>query len=153
MYEFAITAFNMAEKYRVPTFLTSEEAIGHLWEKTTIHETVDIVNRHKQPGAPPFGTDQQDGVPPMPCFGEGENLMVTGSTHDPLGFRKTDDPVVHENLVRRINHKILNHRDDIVQTESSYVDDADVLIVSYGFTARSVAFACEICVYICPKNA
>lgn len=141
MYDLTVSAFNMAEKYRVPVFLSSEEAVGHLWEKTTIRDRVEIYDRLKKAGAGPFGTDDEAGVPPMPCFGEGEDLMVTGSTHDAFGFRKTDDPEAHASLVNRINLKILNHRDDIVQTDSSYLDDAEILIVAYGFTARSAAFA------------
>jgi 2-oxoglutarate ferredoxin oxidoreductase subunit alpha len=66
---------------------------------------------------------------------------VTGSTHNEFGIRKADDPHAHARLVTRINNKILTNRDKIIQAESCYVDDADVVIVSYGFTARSSLFA------------
>jgi len=35
-YEMTIRAFNLAETYRVPVFLLTEEAIGHLREKIEI---------------------------------------------------------------------------------------------------------------------
>ncbi len=143
MYDFTIKSFNMAEKYRVPVFVSAEEAIGHLREKTTIYESVEILDRYKQPGGTPFGSDQIDGVPPMPSFGDGENLMVTGSTHDAHGFRKTVSSEIQAALVERLNLKILNHGNEIIETESVQTDDADVLVVAYGFTARSAIYAVD----------
>lgn len=77
----------------------------------------------------------------MPSFGEGERLLVTGSTHDDFGYRKTDDPEVHSKLVQRINQKILNHKKEIVEIEEYFLDEAEIAIVSYGFTARSSLYA------------
>jgi len=143
MYDQTIEAFNLAEQYRVPVFLMAEEAVGHLRERVDVGARVEVFNRIKKPGAPPFGTDQADGIPPMPAFGEGEKLLVTGSTHNEVGIRKTDDPGVHSRLVSRINNKILNNRKTIIQSESYGLDDAEVVVVSYGFTARSALFAMD----------
>ena len=143
MYDQTIDAFNLAEQYRVPVFVMGDEAIGHLRERIEVKATLTVFNREKKKGAPPFGTNQNDGVPPMPSFGEGEKLLVTGSTHNEIGIRKTDDPEVHSRLVNRINKKILNNRDKIIQTDSYHLEDAEVIVVSYGFTARSALFAIE----------
>ena len=143
MYDQTIDAFNLAEKYRVPVFVMGEEAIGHLRERMEVKPTIQIFDRAKKPGAPPFGTNQDDGIPPMPAFGEGERLLVTGSTHNEFGIRKTDDPEVHANLVARINNKILKHRESIIKTEPYYLDDAEIIVVAYGFTARSSLFAVD----------
>ncbi len=143
MYDQMITAFNFAEKYRVPVYLMGDEAVGHLRERIDIPEFVEVCDRIKKKGAAPFGTDEADGVPPMPSFGDGEKLLVTGSTHDDMGVRKTDDSAVQAKLVDRINNKILNNRKQIIQTESFWMDDADVLVVAYGFTARSALFAVD----------
>jgi 2-oxoglutarate ferredoxin oxidoreductase subunit alpha len=143
MYDFTIEAFNLAEQYRVPVFVMGEEAIGHLRERMEIGDEVTIYEREKRPGAPPFGTEAENGVPPMPAFGEGEKLLVTGSTHNEFGIRKTDDPEAHSRLITRINNKILLHRERIIQTESYYLDNAEVVVVSYGFTARSSLFAVQ----------
>ncbi len=141
MYDCSIQAFNLAERYRVPVIVSAEEAIGHLRERMTVPDKIHHENRAKQKGSAPFDTEAIDGVPPMPAFGEGENLMITGSTHDGMGFRKTEDPDCHQKLVKRINLKILNHRDLIVETESVFTDDAELLVLSYGFTARSSVYA------------
>ena len=143
MYDQSIEAFNLAEQYRVPVFVMGEEAVAHLRERMDVKPKVKVCDRVKRKGGTPFGTAEEDGVPPMPCFGEGEKLLVTGSTHNELGIRKTDDPEAHAKLVSRINKKILNHRETIAQTEARYLDDAKVVVISYGFTARSSLYAVE----------
>ena len=143
MYDQIIEAFNLAEQYRVPVFVMGEEAVAHLRERMDVKPKVNVCDRVKKKGGAPFGTEEEDGVPPMPCFGEGEKLLVTGSTHNELGIRKTDDPEAHAKLVSRINKKILNHMKSIVQTESRYIEDAKVVVISYGFTARSSLYAVE----------
>jgi len=76
----------------------------------------------------------------MPAFGEGERLLVTGSTHDEQGFRKTDAPDAHAKLVERINKKILNHRGLISGTEGFFLDDSEIFLITYGFSARTSLF-------------
>lgn len=137
MYDLTLRAFNLSERFRVPTMVMAEEAIGHLRETIAVPEKVEVVDRKKKQGAPPFGTEEEDLVPPMPAFGEGERLAVTGSTHDAYGYRKTDDPQVHAVLVERINRKILHNRRWIVETESYFTEDADLAVIAYGFTART----------------
>ncbi|MBW1721544.1 MAG: 2-oxoacid:acceptor oxidoreductase subunit alpha [Deltaproteobacteria bacterium] len=143
MYDLTIKAFNMAERYRVPVFLMGSEAMAHLREQVVISGKVEVFHREKKPGAPPFDTGEPDGVPPMPAFGEGENLLVTGSTHDGYGFRKSDDPGVHERLVSRLHRKIMDHRREIQEVEMFHCDEdnLDGAVVGYGFTARSALFA------------
>ncbi len=143
MYDQTIECFNLAEQYRVPVFLMGEQAIGHLRERMDVDPTLKVFDRVKKPGALPFGTDEDDGVPPMPAFGEGEDLLVTGSTHTGSGFRNTDSATAHSKLVRRINNKIMNNREKIIQTDQYYLDDAETVIVCYGFTARSSLFAVD----------
>jgi 2-oxoglutarate ferredoxin oxidoreductase subunit alpha len=137
MYDFTLHVFNLSERYRVPAFILAEEAVGHLRESISISAKLEVWDRKKEKGGSPFGTEGEDGVPPMPAFGEGERLLVTGSTHNELGFRKTDDPEAHAKLVERINNKILNHRVAIVETEDYFLEDSEIALVAYGFTART----------------
>ncbi|MCD5413043.1 MAG: 2-oxoacid:acceptor oxidoreductase subunit alpha [Dehalococcoidia bacterium] len=142
MYDQTINAFNLAERYRVPVILLAEQAVGHLRERMNVVEKIAIFNRRKEKGAAPFGAGD-DGVPPMPAFGEGEKLLVTGSSHDDYGLRKVADPLVQARLTARLHNKIVNNREEIIQHEDYYAEDADVIVIAYGFTARSSLFAVE----------
>lgn len=143
LYDQSINAFNLAEKYRVPVLIMAEAATAHLRERVNIPEEVELFDREKKPGAAPFGTEEDDGVPPMPSFGEGEKLLVTGSTHDAYGVRKTADPATQGKLTARLYNKIMNRKEEIIEYEGYYLEDADIAVVCYGFTARSALFAVE----------
>lgn len=137
MYDLTIKAFNLAEAYRVPVFLLADEGVGHLRENFQVDPDIEIWNRPKAPGMPPFHTNDEDMVPPMPAFAEGEKLLVTSSTHDEWGYRKTQVSEIHERLVSRLVNKIRKNADKICQWESYYADDVDYLVVAYGFSARA----------------
>jgi len=143
LYDQTINAFNLAERYRVPVLIMAEAATAHLRERINIPEEVKLFDRHKKPGAAPFGTEEDDGVPPMPSFGEGERLLVTGSTHDAYGVRKTADPATQGKLAARLYNKIMNRKEEIIEYESYYLEAADIAVVCYGFAARSALFAVE----------
>lgn len=137
MFDLTVEAFNLAERLRVPAFLLAEEAIGHLRESVEVPAEVGLYDRDYTPGAPPFGTPEPDGVPSMPAFGMGEALMVTGSTHDEQGFRKTEGPAFHSGLVNRLSAKVLSRVEDICRYEAYHLEDAKLVVVAYGFTARA----------------
>jgi 2-oxoglutarate ferredoxin oxidoreductase subunit alpha len=137
MYDLAIRAFNLSERFRVPVIILGDEAVGHLRESLEIKGELTVYDRDKSPGQPPFDTPEEDGVPPMPSLGEGESIIVTGSTHDGFGFKKTGKGEVHEKLVRRLSNKIINRADQIWDIDSHYLDDAEVVVISYGIVARS----------------
>ena len=141
MYDLTIRAFNLSERFRVPVILLGDAIVGHLRESFHVEETVELFDRVRVPGAPPFGTEEEDGVPPMPAFGQGERLLITGSTHNEFGIRKTADPEVQQRLVRRLSRKIVAHLDEITDYELYYEDDAQRMVIAYGSTARSALWA------------
>ena len=143
MYELTVQAFNLAETYRVPVFIMSDAAIAHLRETCTVPgmDELAVLDRRKSPGGPHFGTDDPRGVPPMASFGEGEALLITGSTHDEFGYRKTQDPNIQKKLTTRLNEKILRNADKIAQMEEYLTGDADTVVVAYGIAARAALAA------------
>lgn len=144
MFSLTVEAFNVAERLRVPAFLLAEEAVGHLLERLDLPRDVKVYERDYVSGAPPFDTPEDDGVPSMPRFGQGENLLVTGSTHDGLGYRKVEDPVAQERLVRRLNRKILARTGELCVHEAYHLEGARLVVVAYGFTARSALRAVRV---------
>lgn len=146
MYDLTIRAFNLSEQYRAPVIVLSDECVTHMYEVMKVPEKVEIINRKrpKDPSEPIFGGVGEAGVPPMPRVGDGFNVLVTGSTHNEFGIRKTADPEVHRKLVSRLINKIRKNRDKIVETETYNLDNCDVGFVSYGCTSRSVYDVIEL---------
>ena len=72
----------------------------------------------------------------MDRFGDVYHTHITGLTHDWHAYPVTDSSEVHEQLVTRFYEKIADNRNDIVITEEQYTEDAEVLVVSYGISAR-----------------
>jgi 2-oxoglutarate ferredoxin oxidoreductase subunit alpha len=140
-YDLTIRAFNLAEKYRMPVTLLSDEIIGHLTEKIEIPDPsiIEIIERKKPTDTPenylPYKMDDSD-IPAMANFGEGYRYHVTGLAHDETGF-PTNDPEKIRAQMLRLNRKIQRFRDDIVEVETFNTDDMDVLVISFGSTARS----------------
>ena len=145
IYDFTIDAFNFADAYRAPVFVLADEGVGHMRENFTVKPEVEIWRRPYAKGLPPFDTDDPDNVPSMPKFGMGEKLLITGSTHDKLGYRKTQVSAVHQRLVSRLVGKIRNNAHKIVRYEGYYLDDKpEYLIAAYGFSARASLDAVEM---------
>ena len=143
-FDYTVKAFNLAEKYRCPVFVMADEIVGHMREKITVPEKVEII-----PRTMPEKTDdtylpynaKSAQTTPMPSFGEGFNIHVTGLTHDERGYPNTDDADVHTQLVTRLCDKILKNRNEISQIESEYMEDADTVVLSYGIPSRSALTA------------
>jgi 2-oxoglutarate ferredoxin oxidoreductase subunit alpha len=143
-FDFTVEAFNLAEKYRVPVFVMGDETVGHMREKISIPDTVEIVPR-EMPEEPkeeflPYKA-KETGTSKMPPFGEGYNLHITGLTHNEQGYPDTSSPIDHSKLVKRLCNKILKNRNDIVRVREEFCEDADVILISYGGPSRSVATA------------
>jgi len=140
MYEQTINAFNLAEQYRVPVFLLSEAGISRLEERVEIKEEIRIFDRVKKSGVASVGLPPDNQIQPMPIFGEGHQAKVAGWTRG-YCWGGVDDKVAHGTLVSRLHHKIMDNRDEIIEYDSYHEEDAEVIIISYGFTARSSLFA------------
>jgi 2-oxoglutarate ferredoxin oxidoreductase subunit alpha len=136
-----IRAFNLSEKYRVPVLIMSDEIVGHMSEKVTIPEasTIQLIDRPKPTGRKDrfkLYEPGPNGVAPMPAIGDGYNIHVTGLTHDERGYPAMTVEA-QEQMMTRIKGKIRNNLDDIIETESYRMDDAEIVIVSYGVSVRT----------------
>jgi 2-oxoglutarate ferredoxin oxidoreductase subunit alpha len=136
-------AFNIADRFRVPVLLMADEVVGHMVERVVIPEQDRIpVWGRKRPNGKnkttfkPFQVRDDDLVPPMVHAGDGYRIHFTGLTHDEDGYPDMS-PETHQTLVTRLIDKIQVNRDEIIQTEESFMEDARIVVIAYGSTARS----------------
>jgi len=143
-FDFTVEAFNLAEKYRVPVMVMSDEIVGHMREKITIPEEVEITYRQMPEEGPetflPFKAPS-DGTSPMPAFGDGYKMHITGLTHDEKGYPDASNPESHSKLVNRLCNKIRKHTDEITRIKEEFTEDAEIIVLSYGAPARSALTA------------
>jgi 2-oxoglutarate ferredoxin oxidoreductase subunit alpha len=139
-FDLCIDAFNLSELYRVPVMFMMDECVGHMTEKVIIPdpEAIDIVPRKLTGQAVGEFWPYRVNGNPVPEFaraGDGYRFHTTGLTHDERGY-----PVMsaecQEQCVRRLVEKIKNNADKIVRFEEEQIDGADVVVVTYGITAR-----------------
>ncbi len=139
-YDLTFKAFELSERLRHPVIILSDEVVGHSREKVVVdsHSYTPVTRRVAREGEPPYGGIDSDGNAIMPRFGDGHNLLITGSTHDEQGFRKTSDPEVHDKLIRRITSKIQDAKSDLEDYEISGPVTAEWGIISFGSTSRTI---------------
>ncbi|MHA1738409.1 MAG: 2-oxoacid:acceptor oxidoreductase subunit alpha [Candidatus Heimdallarchaeota archaeon] len=147
-FDLSIKAFNLAEEYRTPVIMLTDESICHMFEKLVIpaKSAIKIKNRKKPTGSKKdhlsFKPDA-DMIPPMAAAGEGYNVFVTGLTHDNKGY-----PVItaeaQEILVKRLCDKILLNEEKIRDVEEYKTKDAKILVISYGITSRTAKGAVNL---------
>jgi 2-oxoglutarate/2-oxoacid ferredoxin oxidoreductase subunit alpha len=147
-FDLMITAFNLAEKYRTPVMFMMDECVGHMLERVEIPaaDQIRIQPRRMTRKTPeeyrPYETNG-DLVPEMAATGAGYKFHVTGLTHDERGYPAMTPPA-QDKLVRRLRDKIQSAADDIVLLDEEGVDDAEVVVVSYGITSRVAQRAIEM---------
>ncbi|SHE55454.1 2-oxoglutarate ferredoxin oxidoreductase, alpha subunit [Desulfacinum infernum DSM 9756] len=140
-FDITVKAFNLAEKYRTPVIILSDEVVGHTREKINLPHPgeIEVIDRIR-PNMPPEWyvpyEDNSRGVPPMGIFGDGYRYHVTGLIHDVRGF-PTQRPDEIVPFLNRIHRKISQHFFDILMVEEELAEDAEILVVAYGSVARS----------------
>lgn len=142
VFSITVDAFNLAETYRTPVILLLDEVVGHMREKLVIPEPGDIpvVDRlrtsvSKDVDYHPY-LPRDDGRLPMSDFGGEHRYNVTGLFHDMWGFPNNNPKVVKE-LLRHLIDKIENNVNTISRYKEYFMEDAEVVLISYGSSARS----------------
>ncbi len=141
-FDLTVLGFNVADRYRVPVLLMADEVVGHMVERVTIPDPDSIPRwERKRPngkgkaGFKPFLAGE-DLIPPMVHAGEGYRVHFTGLTHDERGYPDMSAEA-HDRLVRRLVNKIDLHAAEIIRTEGYHLDDARIVVLAFGSTARS----------------
>jgi 2-oxoglutarate ferredoxin oxidoreductase subunit alpha len=154
LFDLTIRAFNLSEQFRTPVLVMTDAEVGHMTEKVVIPplEEVEIINRPQikkgdlEPDRFRIYRSDPNGdssyVSPMVKAGEGYRIHVTGLTHDERGYPAMNAEANQWN-VSRIMEKINANRKEIIQVEENKLRGAQVVVVSYGISARTSLWPIE----------
>jgi 2-oxoglutarate ferredoxin oxidoreductase subunit alpha len=139
-FDLTITAFNLAEQYRTPVMFMMDECVGHMTEKVIIPtpDRIEIYPRRhtkRPPGKYKPYEPAEDLVPAMAHAGEGYRFHITGLTHDERGYPSMT-VATQDKLVRRLLDKIQGAEEKLTFTDEADIEDAEVVVLSYGITSR-----------------
>jgi len=143
-----VRAFNLAEKYRMPVQVLYDEIVGHMRERIEFPEPgeLEVIDRTAPTCAPedykPYDAKSDTDVPPLAAFGTEYRFHVTGLNKAADGFPTTKAELVDFEERRQINKvECPEARADIELNEEYLCDDAEVIVLAYGSSARSARYA------------
>lgn len=134
-----VRAFNLSEKYWNPVILLLDEVIAKAHEDIEIPETKDLeIFKYKSNKVKDLNIyDRIIGEqPPRVDFFEGYPIHIDGLEHDSHGW-PSYDPDTADKMQRLRLQKISDHVDDIVEYKEYYMDDAEIMVFSFGVSARA----------------
>jgi 2-oxoglutarate ferredoxin oxidoreductase subunit alpha len=138
-----VRAFNLAEKYWNPVILLLDEVLGkaHMdveipepgsyevyWEKTNQISDLNIYDRK-------IGEN-----PPRIDFFHGYPIHIDSLEHDAHGWPSFDAKTV-EKMQKLRMQKIYQNLDDIIRFKEYFLEDAELVVFSFGISARSALAA------------
>jgi 2-oxoglutarate ferredoxin oxidoreductase subunit alpha len=150
-FDLTIEAFNYSEKYRVPVLLMTDETVGHMFEKVIIPEAdeITLINRPRpKEGIDkekylPYGSNNGDMISPMAFAGEGFKIHTTGLTHNEKGYPAVDAETQHK-MIPRLIDKIKLNAEKIVKYEEKQMEDADLVLLSFGSSSRIAEYTMQL---------
>ena len=147
IYTETIRAFALAERFRTPVILLYDQAIAQLTETVQLSDVPPCAERQWASGPREAYRPYAAGagaIPAMARPGDGYRSHTTGLNHAEDGFPTQHPETVERNLGRLLT-KLDHHRDVLASWESIGCEDAEVLIVAIGISARASLRAIEQC--------
>ncbi|MHA1911056.1 MAG: 2-oxoacid:acceptor oxidoreductase subunit alpha [Candidatus Kariarchaeaceae archaeon] len=140
-FDLTIEAINLSEFLRVPVIVMTDQVISACLEKMVIpaKEKVELVTRPTPDNPNPVYKGvklDSEIVPPMAIFGHGHKGFGTGLSH---GISGTPDLTAEtfELLIKRLKKKMKHYMHLFPKAEEYMMDDAEIVVVAYGSTARA----------------
>lgn len=146
-YELTARAFYFAEKYRTPVIVLSDGITGKMYENVNLRPLApEELPRKRIPDCPPeeyrtYNFDP-DNIPVLAPFGSRYQVHLSSAMHNELGY-SFGSPENSDRCVHYLTDKIEKHVDEITMTRSYDMDDAEIVFISYGCSARSARGAVE----------
>ncbi len=145
-FDLTVKAFNYAERFRTPVFVLLDGLVGQMYETISISEKVETEYRKLADCPPeeflPYDFPEDDLVPAFAPYGGERINRANGSGHGRDGYADSS-PDNFEMLVNRLVDKIEDKKEEICLYEEYSCQDAEILIISYGCSARSGLAAVE----------
>jgi len=141
-YTLTMRAFDLAERFRCPVFLLTDKEVASTMDTVDVDDLVPHPVRERQTAPVECTFEPCDYPAPdenvaMSPFGGPHLLRFTTSTHDERGYI-TKDPAKIARLNRHLIDKIEGHQDEIDCVRADMEEGAEVLLISYGITARAM---------------
>lgn len=141
-FDLVIECFNLAEIFRTPVFLLTDETVGHTRELLVIPEEreLHVVERVKPTVPPeefhmyPFDTPGVINYP-FPNIGEGYGICVSPYTHTSRGYATTSERD-QDRMVTRLVKKITDNLHLLTKVQEEMMEDAEFAIMAYGGDSR-----------------
>lgn len=140
-FELTQAAFWWSERLRTPVVVLSDKEVGMTLE------SVDVAALERRPVPEraafggvgryvPYACDALEEPPLFAPVGGNVKVVATGSAHDREGKLRKNSPEVIELLVH-LQAKIAAHAEDMAIFEIDLQENAEMLVISYGITARA----------------
>ncbi|MGP1678886.1 MAG: 2-oxoacid:acceptor oxidoreductase subunit alpha [Burkholderiales bacterium] len=147
IYSETLRAFDLAETCRTPVVLLYDQVIAQLTETVELADAGGAHAERKWASGPredyqPYAANE-DGIPAMSRPGAGYRVHTTGLTHAENGFPTQNPEAVARNLGRLFT-KLERHREAIDSWQALACEDAEVVIVAIGISARAAMRALDI---------
>jgi 2-oxoglutarate ferredoxin oxidoreductase subunit alpha len=148
LFAIMVDAFNFSEIFRTPVVVLIDEILGHMRERIHIPEEGELDLTERLVTTVPRDVDyhpyfpREDGRLPMSHFGGDHRYNVTGLFHDMWGF-PSDKPSIANDLLHHLINKIENRKRMLVRHKEYNLEDAEIVLISYGSSARSAKHIME----------
>ena len=151
LFDLTITAFNYAEIYRCPVFIVSDAYLGHLHEPLFIPSKEEIIERvipRELPNDLTHKFTYYDNktesyiIPKPPIMGtDYVPLMFLHQAHNSSGLSSQREALP---FTKMLTDKLKTNIDKISLTEEYKMEDAEIIIISYGLPVRTSYRAVDI---------
>ncbi len=139
-YTLTAAAFDLAERYRTPVFVMIDKELS-LTRETVDLESIALPEPFSRAMAPagsgiPYAFGDPSEVPAFVPLDGSAMVRYTGSSHDEKGDLSGSAAVLGR-FTRHFVEKIEARADEMAITNLDDEEGADILVISYGITARA----------------
>jgi 2-oxoglutarate ferredoxin oxidoreductase subunit alpha len=147
-YRLTCKAFDLAERFRTPVFLSTDKEILATNTTVPVDALLAAPVRERRLASDTeafvaYQVDSPDEAPPMSPFGGAHIVRFSTSSHDEQGYM-TKDPQAVGRLNEHLWAKIAQHVDETVDVQFDLQPGAITLVVGYGITAQAMMAAVRI---------